>query len=827
MASDKKTIKFIGKYEIIEEIGKGGMGVVYKGTDPYIERTLAIKTIRFDIPKDEADHKKWKKRFIREAKLAGNLTHPNIVTIYDAGEESGLFYIAMEYIEGKSLREVIQTSKKIGFEDVQSLMEQICDALSYASKKGVIHSDIKPENIILDTEGKVYLVDFGIARTSSADLTKTMLSMVTPSYTSPERLNGQEPDIRSDIFALGAVLYEIVSGQKAFQGDTVSTIMKSILYDAPTKAKTISSDIPKEIHYIINRALAKEPEDRYQTYDEFSNDLKNYKDLKPDESFDVDYNPDDMTVLLPRKKKFNVIKSIAIFLLAAIVFAGLYLFYMSKEPLKESGGYATTGKKYIEDKNYTKAIDNLKKVLGSDPNDFNAYYLLGLAYQKKENFDESIFHYKKAIDINKSFAPSYKGLAEVYEEKGELEQAVSYNEKYIQLFPNEENAEQIRQKLTALKDNTDSETQEVKKAEPVETAESINKRDAERNQKDIEKGAYGKGKRLFEEKKYEQAIVFFQEALKDDPESEDVQRYLKLASHEKEKREDIDLNRSLGVKAYENKNYLQAAIYFDEILNLDAENQDAKEYLVLIRQGVIEAKIKEITQPAAIRERPFFKRTVKVLALDSGQTVKFEKVYSITGGKLEQQLQGSMDEKQRSQVLQTFSRQTYSELRKILRADQLVKLDNLIASRKERKNQFLGTTEVQKESEATATAAPDNGTDEGKALGKTNEQDTIKNAPSDTEESTAVTDETVGTPEEKETINESLSFGIQAYNEKNYNQAVFYFNEVLKLDPNNAEAKNYLEYIKLAKMRMVNDQTPGETDTEKKEADESDLPEGL
>ncbi|MBW2181322.1 MAG: hypothetical protein JRG81_13300, partial [Deltaproteobacteria bacterium] len=209
------------------------------------------------------------------------------------------------------------------------------------------------------------------------------------------------------------------------------------------------------------------------------------------------------------------------------------------------------------------------------------------------------------------------------------------------------------------------------------------------------------------------------------------------------------------------------------------------------------------------------------------QAVKFEKVYSITGGKLEQQLQGSTDEKQRSQVLQTFSRQTYSELRKILRADQLVKLDNLIAARKERKNQFLGSNEIQKESEATATAAPDNGTDEEKVVGKTNEQDAIKNDPSDSEESTATTDETVETPEGKENINESLSFGIQAYNEKNYNQAVFYFNEVLKTDPNNAEAKKYLEYIKLAKMRMVNDKTTGETDTEKKETDESDLPEGL
>ncbi len=827
MGSDKNVKRYIGKYEIVEEIGKGGMGVVYKGIDPYIERTLAIKTIRFDIPKDETDHKKWKKRFLREAKLAGNLAHPNIVTIYDAGEESGLFYIAMEYIEGKSLREFLRTSKKIGFGEVQSLMEQICDALSYASKKGVIHCDIKPENIIIDKEGKVYLVDFGIARTSTADLTKTMLSMVTPSYTSPERLNGMEPDVRSDIFALGAVLYEIVSGQKAFQGDTVSTIMKSILYDAPIKVEAISSDIPKEIHYIIHRALAKDPNNRYQNYEELLSDLKDYKHLKPDESFDADYNPDGMTVLLPRKGKFRLIKPMAISVLAAVVSAGLILFIYSRYTSTKSDGDAGRGELFIEQKNYDEAITHLYKALASDPTDVNARYLLGLAYHKKGLFDDSIVHYKEAIDINKSFPPPYKGLADAYEEKGEIDQAIFYNEQYLQLVPQADDAALIQKKLSELKSSSPSDAAEGESAETIKTAETVNEIKGDTRQKDPTENAYDKGKELFDSKEYAKAIVYFQEVLKTDPENEDVKRYLRLATHEEKKREDIALNRSLGITSYENKNYLQATLYFNEILALDPENQDAKRYLALIQQQSMDEKIEEITKPDAIKERPFYKRTVKILALDSDQAVKFEHIYSATGTKLEQQLKGSTDTKERSEALKTFTRQTYSELRKILKPDQIVKLDNLIAAKKESKAQFEGSAEKPSNDAAGATV-PDKTADTEKDAITTEGQAIPKGVPSDTGGSETKAAGASGDDSgEKGSAVESIALGIQAYNEKRYDQATSYFNDVLKSDPNNAEAKKYLEYIKLAKIKMMNENAAGEAGPENIEKGDEDLPEGL
>ncbi|MCJ7772512.1 MAG: tetratricopeptide repeat protein, partial [Desulfobacterales bacterium] len=552
--------------------------------------------------------------------------------------------------------------------------------------------------------------------------------------------------------------------------------------------------------------------------------LKNYKNLKPDESFDGDYNPDDMTVLLPRKNKFGIIKLITISMLVMVIFAAIFFIYYKINTSIEGGGYASKGEKFIEEKNYNKAIDNLNKVLASDPEDFNAYYLLGLAYQKKGLFDESIVHYIKAIEMNKSFAPSYKGLAEVYEEKGEVKQAISFNEQYIQLFPQAEDTALVKTKLLALKDSLASD----ESVESIKTAEIENKENDKSKQKDLTENAYENGKKLFENQDYAQAIINFQKVLKDDPENEDVKRYIKLATHEEEKREEIALNRSLGLQSYESKNYLQAAIYFNEILNLDPDNQDAKKYVVLIRQGVLDAKIEEVIKPAIIRERPFYKRTVKVLALDPDQARKFENIYSINGKKLEQQLQESMGEKEKSQALKTFSTQTYSELRKTLRTEQVVKLDNLIAAGKERRTQLLDSKEKPEENKSTPSAASDKTANEEKTIDTIKDQNDPKAGSAGTERSTTeASDEASGVSKDTENIAQSLSLGIQAYNGKNYNQATIYFNEVLKLEPNNAEAKKYLEYIKLAKIKMMNDQTASEVDNEKKDTDEADLPEGL
>lgn len=267
--------RYIGKYKILSIIGKGGMGVVYKGFDPHIERTVAIKTISMDFDAEHADGEKWRKRFLREAKLAGNLSHSNIVTVYEVGEYSGGFYIAMEYIKGHSLRDLIVSPEDIPLEQFWNLIGQVFSGFSYAHQQGVIHCDIKPENIMIEEGGKVVIVDFGIARPTASQLTAVNQSVFigTPSYISPERLCDAEPDVRSDIFSLGATLYELLTKRKAFRGNSISSIITQILHEDPPNPSSIRSDLPETIDAIFEKALSKKPEGRYQDYQSFYNDL--------------------------------------------------------------------------------------------------------------------------------------------------------------------------------------------------------------------------------------------------------------------------------------------------------------------------------------------------------------------------------------------------------------------------------------------------------------------------------------------------------------------------------------------------------------------------
>ena len=334
MNSRHNSTEYIGKYRIIAEIGRGGMGVVYKALDPYIERTLAIKTIKIDSEHKAIDLERWKKRFLREAQLAGKLSHQNIVTIHDVGEASGLFYIAMEYVPGQSLRRMIDSHKKIPLEKTQRLMGQICDAISYAHKKGVIHCDIKPDNILLDENGDIIIVDFGIARTSTSNGTQTIGLMVTPSYAAPERIGGEDPSASSDIFSIGATLYEMVTGQKPFPGDNISTVIKKILYDDPQRPTSLSPDLPQQINIVLAKALAKDPKKRYQSCEAFYSDLINYKSLSANKNLGAAIDEwEEMTfsdLPIPKKKTVGKYLPLSMSLLAVIGIASFAVPYVTK-----------------------------------------------------------------------------------------------------------------------------------------------------------------------------------------------------------------------------------------------------------------------------------------------------------------------------------------------------------------------------------------------------------------------------------------------------------------------------------------------------------------
>ncbi len=268
-------MKKIGKYEIQSILGKGAMGIVYKALDPDIGRQVAIKTIRFDLASEETDNEEIMQRFIREAQAAGKLTHPNIITIFDVGREKDLTYIVMQFIEGPSLQRLIAQGEKFTVPEVTKLMEQVCSGLDFAHQHGIVHRDIKPGNILLDKNRKPYICDFGVARVDTSTLTQSGTAVGTPSYMSPEQVMGKKVDKRSDIFSVGCILYEFLTGRRPFEAESITTVIYKIINEQPPSLSEVKKGLPAGFEKVICKALAKDPNDRYQNCNQLADDLRN------------------------------------------------------------------------------------------------------------------------------------------------------------------------------------------------------------------------------------------------------------------------------------------------------------------------------------------------------------------------------------------------------------------------------------------------------------------------------------------------------------------------------------------------------------------------
>jgi len=267
-----------GRYEITGELGRGAMGVVYKATDPVIGRTVAVKTIKLSEEGTGLSRPELLARFQTEARAAGLLTHPNIVVVFDAGEEDGLYYITMELVEGKSLQAHLDGGQAFALPRILRIMEQTCGALQFAHERSVVHRDIKPANIMLTADDTVKVTDFGTAKILQfGTMQQTAHVMGTPSYMSPEQVKGRAVDGRSDIFSLGVMLYEMVTGEKPFPGQNITTVIYKIVNEEPVPPRQIDPSIHPGISAVVMKALAKEPEARYQSCREMLEDLRGYR----------------------------------------------------------------------------------------------------------------------------------------------------------------------------------------------------------------------------------------------------------------------------------------------------------------------------------------------------------------------------------------------------------------------------------------------------------------------------------------------------------------------------------------------------------------------
>jgi serine/threonine-protein kinase len=268
--------KLLGRYEIVAEIGRGAMGAVYKGWDPKIERSVAIKTILLNQT-GAPEQREFRKRFFLEAQAAGRLLHPGIVALFDVGEEPETSnpYIVMEYIEGLTLADLCaNNSKKLPLDDALRLTMEIAEALDYAHAQGVVHRDIKPANVLVTKDGQAKIADFGIAQLDLSHMTMPGRVLGTPAYMSPEQLEGEQVDGRSDLFSLGAILYAALTGFSPFQGNSPTTVCFKVANRAPMQPTALAPELPAELDAVIARALAKAPADRYQRGREFARDLR-------------------------------------------------------------------------------------------------------------------------------------------------------------------------------------------------------------------------------------------------------------------------------------------------------------------------------------------------------------------------------------------------------------------------------------------------------------------------------------------------------------------------------------------------------------------------
>ncbi|HKM86130.1 MAG TPA: protein kinase, partial [Terriglobales bacterium] len=273
----------LGKYEIREEIGSGAMGVVYRAEDPLLGRPVAIKTTTAEV----ARNPDLLKRFYREAQAAAKLAHPNIVTIYEINEDNGVPFIAMEFLEGENLQKIVSDRKEVPILKKLQIIVDTCKGLEYAHQRGIVHRDIKPGNIVVSSDGQVKIVDFGIARVGVSSMTQTGVVLGTVMYMSPEQVQGHTVDARSDVFSLGIVLYELLTYQTPFPGDDVPSILLKIINEPPEPITKYIPKCPPQLEQIVERSLAKDREERYQSASDMAFDLLRVVDSLKHNTVDV------------------------------------------------------------------------------------------------------------------------------------------------------------------------------------------------------------------------------------------------------------------------------------------------------------------------------------------------------------------------------------------------------------------------------------------------------------------------------------------------------------------------------------------------------------
>jgi len=595
------TDKKIGKYTILGKIGKGGMGIVYKALDPIIGRTVAIKTIRLDVANNQEEQDDATKRFIREAQSAGNLNHPNIVTIYDVGEDAGLMYIAMEYIEGRTLENYIADHQIFSFEQIVSWISQIGEALDYAHSKGIVHRDIKPGNILIDNQGIPHIVDFGIARIVTSTLTMTGTSLGTPSYMSPEQIAGHKIDFRADIFSLGTILYELLTLKKAFAGDSFTSVVYKIMNEEPPPIQKFNARLPGQLDYIVRKALAKNADQRYQNCQQMTNELRDpsqtpsipppvYEDVSKIETVrqkkvffktegasqeDIQPQISDQEQENGTKKKSVLITLLASLMVLTVgITAVLYFVVFKPERPPSLGGVSSSlPSKNIDPKIEEPSIDNpIEKPPSeeSEKNDIAQLLEFGTQAFNRGDFDACIQHMEDVLKIDPNNSSAEYFINEAKKGKTEQRKRSSISKNLglaISAYQKKDYQESIRQAAIVL--NLDANNADAKKY-------LINS--------NLELGILA-----FESKNFDQCILFMNEVIKLDPGNVSAQQYTEDAQQgqaDQLQEDTIQEALTAAQSAQKSQNYMEVIKQTEAVLLLDPSHTSAKDLFLSAHQKI-------------------------------------------------------------------------------------------------------------------------------------------------------------------------------------------------------------------------------------------------
>lgn len=544
----------IGKYKISGILGKGAMGIVYKALDPDIDREVAIKTVRFDLVSEEdSENEEIMQRFMREAQSAGKLTHPNIITIFDVGREESLTYIVMQYIQGQSLQRLIASGEKLSTTEVVQIYDQICSALDYAHGFGIVHRDVKPGNILLNKEGKPFIVDFGVARIDTSTLTQSGTAVGTPSYMSPEQVMGKKVDNRSDIFSLGCILFELLTGRRPFEAESITTVIYKIINEEPPHLSEVKKGLPVGFGHIINKALAKDPKERYQNCKELAADLHDLDQLSEKTIAIKMTKEKPAAVKKVKKRRLGLVLGISIPAILVIIAGGAYFLHQKTgnvpvlssllNKLKPEGSLLIPESGAITPETKGKVISEGKKA--GEPS---------LTTKTKKGVIQTKPGKQKPVDQKQTQKST--------------------------ILPKSQTKDPIKKEV---KPKTS-----VGEKKPKETSVSP-------GNKALMPGSVGykmsKLRESYAKGDYRETVKLAEEVLKDDPDNTIARDYLDRA---KTKLIEDSLNQALtaGKNSYSRGDYEQCKQKMNEILRLDPNHKEALRYRNLADQKIYEANAK-------------------------------------------------------------------------------------------------------------------------------------------------------------------------------------------------------------------------------------------